>query len=449
MKIVNIFTIIVSIISAYGSFRILYVSEYIVSGKYNIKSALIYSLLLFPIYLFIMLFSENYLRVLFFFLNIMIVPYLSFRYIKSNTLTVGIVLYFIVQMLAAYEIGMIICADLKIHSIIGNNFFIMHIDETSLMLTNIYIIFVSFFIVKSNIIKEKIILVNKRIQVIFDLVLFLLGIYTIIVSNCFEIGLKIEWLNVVVILLMIGVILVIYEMIELVYIYYINRNKHKLIIAKTSQIQNQAVEYRYFEKYNESLRIFRHDYKKMMKAVKLMLDEKHYEEIGSLLDGIELKMNDEVEINKSQYQSENYIYNSLYRCLKNLCDRNNIKLTGEIYIPHTELNMDYISMFEILFNFFLFINNKSKNIDKRKIELETVKTDVGVRLLYKSYYGGNLYVGYDGSLSGNAVKNHQEDLNMFEQAIERNMGNCNYYVDWYNNILTVEVNIPYKGGNLK
>ena len=97
------------------------------------------------------------------------------------------------------------------------------------------------------------------------------------------------------------------------------------------QLDRQLLHYKSYQKYTESFRAFKHDYKNMMTSVKSLLSSGEYEKAERMLDTIHDTMQKQVSVHKSY--SNHLILDAVLQDAANVCAEEFIHFSALVYIP--------------------------------------------------------------------------------------------------------------------
>lgn len=104
------------------------------------------------------------------------------------------------------------------------------------------------------------------------------------------------------------------------------------------QYTRQLRHYISYQKYTESFRAFRHDYKVMMVSLKSLIRECENDKAIQLIDSIYDTMQEKVHLHKKY--SDNVILDALMQDLANICEENNIHFSFRVSSPqNTKLSV--------------------------------------------------------------------------------------------------------------
>lgn len=113
------------------------------------------------------------------------------------------------------------------------------------------------------------------------------------------------------------------------------------------QLDRQLLHYKSYQKYTESFRAFKHDYKNMMTSVKSLLSSGEYEKAERMLDTIHDTMQQQVSVHKSY--SNHLILDAVLQDAANVCAEESIRFSALVYIPD-QLFIEDIDLVRIFSN---------------------------------------------------------------------------------------------------
>ena len=120
---------------------------------------------------------------------------------------------------------------------------------------------------------------------------------------------------------------------------------HNQFLQKQLRIQLQH--YKAYQKYTESFRAFKHDYKNMMASVKSLLSAGEYQNAERMLDTIHDTMQKQVLVHKTY--SNHIILDAIFQDVANMCAEQKTRFSAMVYIPK-KLNISDIGGIRIFSN---------------------------------------------------------------------------------------------------
>lgn len=116
------------------------------------------------------------------------------------------------------------------------------------------------------------------------------------------------------------------------------------------QLSRQLQHYNAYQKYTESFRAFKHDYKNMMASVNSLLVAGEYGKAKRMLDTIHDTMHKQVLVHKSY--SNHMILDAILQDAANQCDEQSIRFSATLYIPAGLVieDIDIVRIFANLMN---------------------------------------------------------------------------------------------------
>ncbi len=97
------------------------------------------------------------------------------------------------------------------------------------------------------------------------------------------------------------------------------------------QLRRQLQHYKTYQKYTESYRAFKHDYKNMMISVKSLLSAGEYQKAEQMLDTIHDTMQQQVLVHKTY--SNHIILDAIFHDIANVCAEQETRFSAMVYIP--------------------------------------------------------------------------------------------------------------------
>lgn len=117
------------------------------------------------------------------------------------------------------------------------------------------------------------------------------------------------------------------------------------------QLEKQLRHYKSYQKYTESFRAFKHDYKNMMASVKALMSVQKYEDAVKMIDSINNTMKNNVLIHKTY--SNHILLDAILQDTANTCEEYGIRFSAAVRISK-EIPISDIDMVRIFSN---LINN--------------------------------------------------------------------------------------------
>lgn len=116
------------------------------------------------------------------------------------------------------------------------------------------------------------------------------------------------------------------------------------------QYERQLSHYKSYQKYTESFREFKHDYKSMMASLKSLIRARENEKAIQLIDGIYDDMQKKVHVHKKY--SDHVVLDVMLQDLANICIEKEIQFSFQVYAPrNTSLSLpDAIRIFSNVTN---------------------------------------------------------------------------------------------------
>ena len=129
---------------------------------------------------------------------------------------------------------------------------------------------------------------------------------------------------------------------------YLEYKWHNEMLEK--QYALQLRHYKSYERYTESFRSFRHDYKSMLSTLRTLISKGNQEEAFLFLDGMYHDLQEKMKVYKKY--SDNVILDAMLQDLATICEENHIHFTFKTLVPrNTSLSMiDAVRIFSNLSN---------------------------------------------------------------------------------------------------
>ncbi|PXX49227.1 GHKL domain-containing protein [Hungatella effluvii] len=212
--------------------------------------------------------------------------------------------------------------------------------------------------------------------------------------------------------------------------------------ALEEQFERQLQHYKSYQKYTESFRTFRHDYKYMMGTVKSLIKSNDNEKAILLLDNIYEDMQKKVKIHK-QY-SENVVLDAMLQDLANMCSEKEIRFSFNVFTPRdTELALvDAIRIFSNITNNAVEACEKIP-ISERFIEITTCIDQQWVTLEIINSFNGQIIIQNGMFITTKQEKyGHGFGLRIVQEISENIGGFVVYDTDMDNRTFLTRIHIP-------
>ncbi|WP_313187083.1 sensor histidine kinase [Lacrimispora sp.] len=208
------------------------------------------------------------------------------------------------------------------------------------------------------------------------------------------------------------------------------------------QYERQVRHYKSYQKYTESFRAFKHDYRSMMVVLKSLIRTNENEKALLLIDDMFEEMQKKVVVHKKY--SDSVILDAMLQDLTNICEENKIRLSSNVFIPRNT-GLSTIDAVRIFSN---FTNNaveacRKVPVSDRFIEIVSTNELKWVTLQMVNSYDGKSHV-YNGKfLTTKPEKQcHGLGLRIVEQIAESLGGFVIYEEDFKNKTFLARVHIP-------
>lgn len=162
------------------------------------------------------------------------------------------------------------------------------------------------------------------------------------------------------------------------------------------QLERQIRHYRSYQRYTESFRTFKHDYKNMMASVKTLLRNEEYEKAIRMLDYVHDTMQKDVQILKTY--SNNIMLDAILQDAANYCEEKGISFSALAHLPK-EVSLTELDIVRIFSN---VIDNAMEACEKlsgndRFIKITSSGNQEWAIIEASNSYSGGLFVE-DGEL---------------------------------------------------
>lgn len=211
------------------------------------------------------------------------------------------------------------------------------------------------------------------------------------------------------------------------------------------QLRIQLRHYNAYQKYTESFRAFKHDYKNMMASVKSLLSAGEYQKAERMLDTIHDTMQKQVLVHKTY--SNQIILDAILQDVANMCEEQETLFSAMVYIPKA-LNISDINGIRIFSN---LTNNAVEACAKVTPESErfiTITSGINtsndwLKVEISNSFNGELNVRNGIPESTKANKDfHGIGLTIVTEIIEHLGGVINIDADQEKKVFTVTLLLP-------
>lgn len=217
------------------------------------------------------------------------------------------------------------------------------------------------------------------------------------------------------------------------------------------QLQRQLLHYKSYEKYTDSLRVFRHDYKQMMRTVNNLLDTGQTDQARRLIAQINDHMQNNLQVH--QKYSNNYLVDAILQDTANLCEEKHIDFFAQVYLPEG-IHCSDINACRIATNLTNNAVEACENITspdiKRYIRLTSSQFEDWVTITVENSFEGKVRFDEEGMplSTKRHTDNHGMGVRSVHELIEQIGGMMLLDADSKKNVFTVrlhlkECNVPW------
>lgn len=208
------------------------------------------------------------------------------------------------------------------------------------------------------------------------------------------------------------------------------------------QYERQVRHYKSYQKYTESFRTFKHDYKFMMASLKTLIRANENEKALQLLDDMFDNMQKKVLVHKKY--SDNVILDAMLQDLANICEENEISFTSSVFLPRNT-GLSTLDAIRIFSN---FINNaveacQKVPVSERFIDIVSTNEQQWATLQTINSYDGKTRIENGKFLTTKAEKHsHGLGIKIVEQIAENLGGFVIYEANQENRTFLARIHIP-------
>lgn len=209
------------------------------------------------------------------------------------------------------------------------------------------------------------------------------------------------------------------------------------------QLKVQLDHYQSMERYINSLRVFRHDYKKMMGSVNVLLANGNVEEARNLL----YQINESMAKNVNMYQrySNNNLVDAILQDMAHRCEEAHIRFEAQLTIPE-KYSIDPMKLITVATNLIDNILEACEKVDedKRFAKITSQYTGEWLTICASNSFAGTITQLANGRPVTTKKDKDAHGLGLLsvEQTISNAGGLFNYEVDNENHVFSCYISLP-------
>lgn len=208
------------------------------------------------------------------------------------------------------------------------------------------------------------------------------------------------------------------------------------------QLRVQLLHYKSYQKYTDSFRAFRHDYKNILLSVRGLIKREEYEELIKLMVGIHDTLQRNVESHK-QY-SNNLILDAILQDCANTCAEDGIRFSAVAHIPD-DADLDELEICRVFSNIMDNAIEACRKVEggKRFIELTSETQGTWATVEIRNSFDGVLKTEKGRILTTKPDSGyHGVGLRIIWEIMEKAGGFMKTEADVEQNIFTVKIHFP-------
>jgi two-component system sensor histidine kinase AgrC len=213
------------------------------------------------------------------------------------------------------------------------------------------------------------------------------------------------------------------------------------------QYVRQLQHYKSYQKYTESFRAFKHDYRSMMSSVKSLIRAHENERAVRLIDDVYDEMQRKVNVHKKY--SDHIVLDAMLQDLANICAENEIRFSFQVFAPRNT-GLSLIDAIRIFSNIATNAVEACKKLpaSQRFLHIHSIAEQQWAVLKVENSYNGEEKLS-DGKLitTKSEKESHGLGLGIVKEIIEKLGGFMLLNPEPESKIFTVRVHIPQIGGD--
>lgn len=286
---------------------------------------------------------------------------------------------------------------------------------------------------------------QQRFVLVFS---FVLMIYLMLINDGRFLALPALWFKVIYTLsLMVGLVMLYLITRNAVQVSFLIESEMRAFLLE-KQLERQMQHYQSYQKFTESFRILKHDYRKIMASVKSLLDKNENEQAKKLLNDVYDLIENNVNVHKKY--SNNLLIDAMLYDAANMCEIKSIRFSASVFIDeHIEISdLDLVRIFSNLIDNAIEGSSKLKDVEERFLEIISRNScDNWLLIGFANAYDSRLLKSQDNILLTTKRNNesHGLGIDIVSDIIEKNGGLIEVDGLTQRNVFSVSVFLPIGG----